>query len=314
MEDIAELLVSAETTGDPCGQSWKIGFIGSEPKKWSSLAIAVLMHCVLAVAFYAAGRPQPACRNHCIEVMLIGSLGGTGMDGSTAPPGQAEAGDKTPKAATQEAAPSSSVCPPPEAPQKDEVRKKPAEHVIEKKKCTLPVPLKKPKPELKTVSENKEVSKEKSAEKPVHSDMAESSGKSNPAGEQGMGSGSASGTGQGIPGGLAGRSGNGGGGGMGDVAFGSPNGPRFLRKVVPIYPDFARRQEMQGTVLLRVAIDEQGRVVNIEVLKKAGYGFDEAAVKAIRESTFIPAKNEGKSCSCKALLPIRFQLESADID
>jgi len=71
---------------------------------------------------------------------------------------------------------------------------------------------------------------------------------------------------------------------------------------------------MQGTVLLRVAIDEQGRVVNIEVLKKAGYGFDEAAVKAIRESTFIPAKNEGKSCSCKALLPIRFQLESADID
>jgi protein TonB len=313
MEDVAELLVSTEATGDTCGQSWKIGFIGSEPKKWSSLGIALLMHCALAVAFYASGRPQPACRNDCIEVMLIGSLGGTGVEGAAGPSGPTEAGKNSSKAVTQEAAPSSSVPLPPETPKKYEVRKKPAEHVTEKKKCTLAVPSKKPKPELKNAAKNNQLSKEEPAEK-SHDDMTEASSNSKSAVEQGMGSGTPSGTGQGTSDGLTGRSGNGGGGGMGDVAFGSPNGPRFLRKVVPTYPDFARRQEMQGTVLLRVAIDEQGRVVNIEILKKAGYGFDEAAVKAIRESTFIPAKNEGKSCNCKALLPIRFELKSADVD
>jgi protein TonB len=101
---------------------------------------------------------------------------------------------------------------------------------------------------------------------------------------------------------------------VGEVGFGAPGGPRFLHKVVPLYPDFARKQEMQGTVLLRVAIDEHGRVVNVEVLKKAGFGFDEAAVKAVRESTFVPAQRDGRSCSCKALLPIRFELKSSDAD
>ncbi len=100
-----------------------------------------------------------------------------------------------------------------------------------------------------------------------------------------------------------------GGGGAMEVGFGSPDGPRFLHRVMPSYPEFAREQEMQGTVLLRVEIDEHGRVVNVKVLKKAGFGLDEAAVKAIRESTFIPAKNEGKCCGCMVLIPIRFELQ-----
>jgi protein TonB len=71
---------------------------------------------------------------------------------------------------------------------------------------------------------------------------------------------------------------------------------------------------MEGSVLLCVTIDEEGRVVKIDILKKAGFGFDEAAVKAIRESSFIPAKRDGRSCSCKALLPVRFELKSSDAD
>ena len=102
-------------------------------------------------------------------------------------------------------------------------------------------------------------------------------------------------------------------GGKGPVerAFGSPDGPSFLRKVLPSYPAFARRLEKEGTVLLRVTIDERGRPVEIEVLKKAGFGFDEEAVKAVKDSTFVPAKKEGKPLTCKALLPIRFVLKSS---
>ena len=58
VEDIAELLVSTEAAVDTCGPFWKIGWVGPEPKKWSSLAVALFM-CALAAAIFAAGKPQP---------------------------------------------------------------------------------------------------------------------------------------------------------------------------------------------------------------------------------------------------------------
>lgn len=310
MEDVVELVVSTEAIEDACGQFWKIGSPRAEPKKCSSLAIALLMHCALAAAIFAAGKPQPPIRHDWIEVQLVASLGGSGRQGPDAPAALTETGDNTPKAAAQQTGPSNHAALPPETLKKDEVRKKPVQHVIEKKKVTLAVPSKKPTAELKTASENTRLSKENPAENPSDVGITGASGNSNPAGEQGLGSGTSPGAGQGTPGGLTGNGGNAGGGGMGEVAFGSPNGPRFLHKVLPSYPDFARRQEMQGTVLLRITIDEEGRVVGVDILKKAGFGFDEAAVKAIRESTFIPAKRDGRSCVCKALLPIRFELKS----
>jgi protein TonB len=46
-------------------------------------------------------------------------------------------------------------------------------------------------------------------------------------------------------------------------------------------------------------------------LKKAGFGLDEEAVKAVKDSTFVPAKRDGKPLMCKALLPIRFVLKES---
>ena len=100
----------------------------------------------------------------------------------------------------------------------------------------------------------------------------------------------------------------GGGGGLAERAFGSPDGPSFLHKVMPSYPPLAKKLEKEGIVLLRVTIDARGRPVEVEVLQKAGFGFDEEAVKAIKESTFTPAKRDGKALACRALLPIRFVL------
>jgi len=93
--------------------------------------------------------------------------------------------------------------------------------------------------------------------------------------------------------------------------FGSPDGPSFLRKVVPCYPALAKRLAKEGIVLLRVTIDKQGRPLGIEVLKKAGFGFDEEAVKAIKDSSFVPAQKDGEPLACKVLLPIRFVLKQS---
>lgn len=91
--------------------------------------------------------------------------------------------------------------------------------------------------------------------------------------------------------------------------FGSINGPSFLRMVKPDYPRLARRLGREDNVLLRLFIDEHGRLGSVELIEKAGYGFDEAAIEAVKASTFRPARLNGISVACKALLPVRFKLE-----
>lgn len=93
-----------------------------------------------------------------------------------------------------------------------------------------------------------------------------------------------------------------------DVEFGSPIGPSFKHMETPVYPLLARRLGKEGRVLLRLTIDEKGKLLNVEVIEGAGFGFTEAAVEAIKKSTFLPAIKDGRPVKSKALLPIRFTL------
>lgn len=94
-----------------------------------------------------------------------------------------------------------------------------------------------------------------------------------------------------------------------ETRFGAPVAPAFLHRVMPVYPMMARRLGQEGKVVLKLTIDENGILRDIEVIEKAGYGFTEAAVEAVKKSTFLPAKQDGKPIASKALLPIRFRLE-----
>ena len=93
-----------------------------------------------------------------------------------------------------------------------------------------------------------------------------------------------------------------------DVEFGTATGPKFLHKELPVYPLAARRLNKEGSVILRLTIDSAGNLMNIEVMENAGYGFTKAAREAVQKSTFLPAKRDGRSVACRALLPIRFKL------
>lgn len=125
-----------------------------------------------------------------------------------------------------------------------------------------------------------------------------------PAGGSSPGTAVSEGAGGGVPGGD-GR----GGGGVAEVGFGASNGPRFLSRTRPNYPSIARRLGKEGTVVLRVTIDERGRATQVELLKGAGSGFDEEAVDAVRNSTYVPATRNGKPVTCRAILPVRFVLK-----
>jgi len=93
-----------------------------------------------------------------------------------------------------------------------------------------------------------------------------------------------------------------------DTSFGQADAPRFLNYVQPKYPLAARQQGREGTVVLRLTIDERGNLVQVEVVASPSDGFAQSAVEAVKLSTFAPALRGGKAVSSRAVLPMRFAL------
>jgi len=77
------------------------------------------------------------------------------------------------------------------------------------------------------------------------------------------------------------------------------------------YPELAMRAGVQGRVYVLAFVNENGDVVKAEVQKGIGGGCDEAAVKAILASKFIPGKQRGKPVKVRVSIPVRFQLSGS---
>lgn len=75
------------------------------------------------------------------------------------------------------------------------------------------------------------------------------------------------------------------------------------------YPDKARRLAIQGTVNLELFIDREGLIRRVEVLKDPGYGFAEAALKALEGLVCRPAELAGTPVAVRFRYPVRFTLK-----
>lgn len=75
-----------------------------------------------------------------------------------------------------------------------------------------------------------------------------------------------------------------------------------------IYPEEAARQGIEGRLLLQFTVETDGRPTNIQVLKPLHPLCDSAAVRALRETSFIPGKQNGVRVRVNMRLPVRFQL------
>jgi len=62
----------------------------------------------------------------------------------------------------------------------------------------------------------------------------------------------------------------------------------------PPYPEEAKKNEVEGTIVLKVTIDEDGNVTDARVLRGLGFGLDEAAASAMRRHKFKPATKDGE--------------------
>jgi periplasmic protein TonB len=92
------------------------------------------------------------------------------------------------------------------------------------------------------------------------------------------------------------------------VMLGDAGSARFIHRELPVYPFLARKLGKEGKVILRLALDEKGRLQGIDTVETSGFGFADAASTAIRKSTFEPAISNGVAVSSRVLVPIRFIL------
>lgn len=84
------------------------------------------------------------------------------------------------------------------------------------------------------------------------------------------------------------------------------------QRIPPRYPPAARRLGEEGTVVLRVELDEQGKVTATRVSSSSGFGrLDDAALAAVRTWQCTPAMREGKPVRAVALQPFKFTLQES---
>ncbi len=76
----------------------------------------------------------------------------------------------------------------------------------------------------------------------------------------------------------------------------------------PEYPDAARRQGLEGDVVLRLQIGKRGRVRRVSVKRGAGHGFDEAARAAALRMRCKPALRGGRPTAVRIDYEIAFRL------
>lgn len=75
------------------------------------------------------------------------------------------------------------------------------------------------------------------------------------------------------------------------------------------YPKKAKKDGTQGTVFVSATIDESGKVTSATIMKSVGHGCDEAALTAVRKTTFTPAVKNGKKVKVQITVPINFKME-----
>jgi protein TonB len=77
--------------------------------------------------------------------------------------------------------------------------------------------------------------------------------------------------------------------------------------VMPIYPEKALRDRVRGVVVLRVLVSQNGEPVEVKVERAAREDMTEAAVAAVKQWRFEPARKDG--FRVRAYTRVRFPFE-----
>jgi protein TonB len=82
----------------------------------------------------------------------------------------------------------------------------------------------------------------------------------------------------------------------------------LMARAAAAYPPAARMDDLEADVPLEIVVDTTGSVVDARVLARAGSGFDESALAAIRRYRFSPAQREGRPVRVRMRWSVQFRL------
>jgi periplasmic protein TonB len=132
-----------------------------------------------------------------------------------------------------------------------------------------------------------------------------------PSNGTGSGGGIGSGSGGGVGPGTGPGVGPGWGGGIGGGVFRPGWGvtpPRPIYSPDPEFSEEARKAKYQGTCILGLVVDTNGRPTNIRVVNSLGMGLDEKAVEAVRTWRFEPGQKDGHAVAVEVAIEVDFHL------
>jgi protein TonB len=86
--------------------------------------------------------------------------------------------------------------------------------------------------------------------------------------------------------------------------------PLYRENPPPRYPRIARRKGYEGTVVLEVLVNPEGKVADCRIIRSCGHSvLDKAAMKSIRNWLFEPGMRGDKKVEMWVKVPIKFQLK-----
>ena len=83
----------------------------------------------------------------------------------------------------------------------------------------------------------------------------------------------------------------------------------YLNNPAPVYPSLARRQGVEGRVVLDVLVTPEGKVRSLKLRQSSGStALDEAAQAAVREWRFVPARRGDTPVEAWVGVPVAFHM------
>ena len=92
----------------------------------------------------------------------------------------------------------------------------------------------------------------------------------------------------------------------GEVTSGKTVAPVFFQRLKPEYTNEAALADVAATVELKAVFGTDGKVIEVEVERWAGFGLDESAVATVRALRFKPASREGRAIAVRAMVRYNF--------
>lgn len=85
--------------------------------------------------------------------------------------------------------------------------------------------------------------------------------------------------------------------------------PEILYAPTPKYPEEAKKQGLMGKVVVKMLIDKDGSVMDVQIIQSCCKILNQAAMDAAWKSRFTPAKEDGRVVRVWVSRPYVFELK-----